>query len=92
MNLPISFSDAWWLGVGTTVGVVATAVAGYLGVRHTGLTQFSLAKLKAEQDFLLMVLTRLREVEQINKGLQDEVLEMRDEKEAEALEKKDAKV
>lgn len=87
MEVPINPTDAAWVGLGTAVGVVATAAFGFLRFRHAGLTKLTLAEMKQREDFLLMVLKRLREVEKINGELQRQILEMRNEEEAKRIEK-----
>ncbi len=87
MEVPIHSFDTVSVGIGTALGVIATAVFGYLRFRNAGLTRITLAKMRNEEAFLLNVLTRLREVEKQNMELQRMILEERNEREADNLER-----
>jgi hypothetical protein len=81
-------TDAAGVGIGTAIGVVSTAVFGFMRFRHAGLTKITLAEMKQREDFMLHILTRLREVETINKDLQNQVLDIRNEEEAKKMEER----
>lgn len=86
MEVPLNPFDAAWVGVGTAIGVIATAVFGWMRVRSAGLTRITLKEMKQRDEFLTMVLVRLREVEKINTDLQRQILEIRNEEEAKVIE------
>jgi hypothetical protein len=88
MEAPLDPYNAVWIGVGTAVGVVATAVFGWMRVRSAGLTRITLKEMKQRDEFLTMVLVRLRELEKINSDLQRQVLEIRNEEEARVIERR----
>ena len=89
MEAPLNPYDAAWIGVGTAVGVVATAIFGWMRVRSAGLTRITLKEMKQRDEFLTMVLVRLRELEKINADLQKQILEIRNEEEARVLERRE---
>lgn len=88
MEVPLNPYDAAWVGVGTAVGVIATAVFGWMRVRSAGLTRITLKEMKQRDEFLTMVLVRLRELERMNAELQRQVLEVRNDEEAKVLERR----
>lgn len=96
MDGPLNPGDAVWVGIGTTIGVVATAFFGWFRVRRAGLTDITLKEMAQRDQFMTMLLARLKEVEdgqrqsnQMVLELMNMLVELRNEEEAEKLERRE---